>query len=1344
MAAHGKLEEFPGSGWSSWAERLDFFFEANDVVQPGKKKALLLTLCGAATYETVRALVAPRSPAEVEYAELMAVLREHFDPRPSELYSRSQFQRRNQQPGESVSEYVAALKKLAVHCNFGLTSTIAATARTTGITATAVASGDTAATTESTDSTGSQAPTPMATEVPNPTQLPLEVMLRDRLVCGIRDEHLQQRFFAEPKLTLQKAYDMAVRLESACQQQKELRAQRTDINAVKNSAVSASRTKSSRAQTKEQPDWLEPCYRCQEQHSPQSCRFKSARCRVCQKIGHIAKACRSKQRPKATHNVEQEQRSESISKTSTEIYELNSIGSSPTVQKFMLKLKVEDKVMEFEVDSGAACSLISEVTYHRMWPARPPKLDENEEICLRTWSGEGLSIMGTANVRVRHKSKDYVLPLVVTKGAGASLLGRNWFAALKIRLYGLNQVKTSDSLDGILAAHEAVFNVDITGHNGPPVKLELRENATPHFLKARPVPFAVRSAVEAELQMLQTQGIIAPVQHSDWATPVVVVRKKDGSIRLCGDYRSTINKEAKPAIYPMPTVSEILTNLQGGTIFSTLDLTQAYQQLWLSEETAQMLTINTIKGLYKVKRMPFGISAAPAIFQRFMETVLSGIPGIGIYLDDIIISGTNATQHLERLDQVLNRLEKSGLRLKRTKCQFGVSQVQYLGFKIDASGVHPMEDKLKAIREMPMPSNKMELQSFLGLLAFYDRFLPNRASKAKDLYRLLEKDVKWKWEDQHSQAVLQLKRDITDTTRLTHFDERKQLVVSCDASPYGVGAVLSKSNDDGTEDPIIFTSRTLGKAERNYSQLDREGLAIMFAMDRFHQYIAGRHVTVTTDHQPLLGILGANSPVPAVLSPRMRRWCVKLSAYDYDLVYRPGKDNQNADALSRLPLPETEDEPRPPGDVLMLEAFTEPPMTAQDIATKTQADTTLSRVYQAVQEGTLKMLQGEEFTPYKTKAEGLSSHRGCVIWGSRVVLPPTLRSQALELIHAGHRGIVAMKSCARSYVWWPGIDKEVELEVAKCLICQEHQRTTKKTKSPIWERPSVPWDTIHLDFAGPIGGQVMLVIVDAYTKWLEVRSVRNMSSESVIRELRNVFATFGVPRKVVTDNGTAFVSEESSMFYRKNGIIHITSAPYHPATNGQAERMVQELKRALAKGGKEELQCILARFLFKQHTTVHMSTGKTPAVMLFGRELPSLITRLVPPMDQRSPPGNKDQKEPFCRDQPVWVRKFPSSHTWMPGKVVSRVGPRSWLIDTTSGQVRRHQNHIRWRVISNSTSDSTDTAHSPVWDMTNSDTDVASDAGEVRDRSPETPVLPATLRASTRQRRAPERWGYDR
>lgn len=340
-----------------------------------------------------------------------------------------------------------------------------------------------------------------------------------------------------------------------------------------------------------------------------------------------------------------------------------------------------------------------------------------------------------------------------------------------------------------------------------------------------------------------------------------------------------------------------------------------------------------------------------------------------------------------------------------------------------------------------------------------------------------------------------------------------------------------------------------------------------------------------------------------------------------------------------------------------------------------------------------------------------------------------------------------MKAYARSYVWWPGIDKEIELCVAQCEKCQLHQKAPPKATSPTWDRPTVPWDTIHLDFAGPVDGQVYLVVVDAYSKWLEVRAVRNMTSSTVICELRNIFATFGIPRKVMSDNGTAFISQEIKSFYHSNGITAVTSAPYHPATNGQAERMVQQLKKALAKGEKDTVKRTLARFLYKQHTTVHTATGKTPAWMFLGRELPSPLQRLLqrPTYD---PPttlitSDSTHSQDFSVGQAVWIRNFPSGRTWTAGVITRRLGPRSWMIDTEEGQERRHMDHIRPRNCTSQYRNSSTPA--PVWDLI-LEPDEPSSAPPKPETS-RTPPRPEPARSETHQRtsnrvrRPPERLG---
>lgn len=329
-----------------------------------------------------------------------------------------------------------------------------------------------------------------------------------------------------------------------------------------------------------------------------------------------------------------------------------------------------------------------------------------------------------------------------------------------------------------------------------------------------------------------------------------------------------------------------------------------------------------------------------------------------------------------------------------------------------------------------------------------------------------------------------------------------------------------------------------------------------------------------------------------------------------------------------------------------------------------------------------------------------------------------------------------MKACARSYLWWPGIDKEIESCVAQCDTCQQHQKAIPKGSSPTWERPSTPWDTLHVDLAGPVDGKVFLVIVDAFTKWLEVRAISSMTSASVICELRNVFATFGVPRKVVSDNGSAFVSNEIKTFYRLNGVLPVTSAPYHPATNGQAERMVQQLKQALAKRGREEFKCFLPRFLYKQHITVHTATGKTPAWMMFGRELPSPLERLirVPKDEVQATTENPCQ---YVVGQSVWVLKFPSGRTWMSGVITERLGSRSWIIQTEDGLVRRHMDHIRPRLLAARRSSDTPSA---AWGLDVQAEEAPADAISAEGNELSEPVA-MPIRAGTRERRPPTRYG---
>ncbi len=377
----------------------------------------------------------------------------------------------------------------------------------------------------------------------------------------------------------------------------------------------------------------------------------------------------------------------------------------------------------------------------------------------------------------------------------------------------------------------------------------------------------MRDKVNKELDRLVAEGIISPVSHAEWAAPIVPVLKSDGhSVRICGDYKVTVNREATPNSYPLPRIDDLFANLSGGQVFSKLDLVSAYQQIELDEDSKQFTTINTSKGLFQYNRLPFGISTAPSIFQRIMENVLRDLPNVSVYLDDILVSGTNLTDHLLNLGTVLKRLDEAGLTLKKDKCAFALSSVEYLGHTIDKNGLHPSPRKLKAIQEAPEPKNLTELRSFIGLLNYYNKFIPNLSCFLFPFYRLMQKGVSWKWTNEHSKLFTEAKTLLQSSSLLTHFDPNKELLVASDASPIGVGGVLSHKMEDGSEQPIAFVSRSLSPAERKYSQLEKEGLAIIFSVKKFHQFLHGRTFQIYSDHQPLKHLFNETRQIPTMAS----------------------------------------------------------------------------------------------------------------------------------------------------------------------------------------------------------------------------------------------------------------------------------------------------------------------------------------------------------------------------------------------------------------------------------------------------------------------------------------------
>ena len=376
-------------------------------------------------------------------------------------------------------------------------------------------------------------------------------------------------------------------------------------------------------------------------------------------------------------------------------------------------------------------------------------------------------------------------------------------------------------MQDILDIHADIFEEGLGSCTTAKATLTLQEGTTPKFCKPRRLPFAIKPVVGAELDQLEKKGVIEKVSQSDWATPIVVVRKPGGKVRICGDFKVTVNPVLKNDVYPLPLPEELFHKLNGGTKFTKLDLADAYLQIRLDENSKQLVVLNTHQGLYCYKRMPSGLSCAPAKFQRIIEQTVADIPGVACYLDDIIITGKTEKDHMVNLQKTLKRLKDSGFRLRKSKCAFLQTSVAYLGHIINKDGIRPQIDKVEAIQNMPMPNDQKELRSFLGMINYYDRFLPGLATKCACLNDLLHKDKKWHWTEEHSEAVEAVKETLLSVDTLTHYDPKLPLTLACDASPVGVGAVLSHIFPSGKEKPIAYASRKLTKSEKNYAQIQR-------------------------------------------------------------------------------------------------------------------------------------------------------------------------------------------------------------------------------------------------------------------------------------------------------------------------------------------------------------------------------------------------------------------------------------------------------------------------------------------------------------------------------------------
>lgn len=787
------------------------------------------------------------------------------------------------------------------------------------------------------------------------------------------------------------------------------------------------------------------------------------------------------------------------------------------------------------------------------------------------------------------------------------------------------------------------FGVLFDGHLGHTSLVEHEidiGNAKPvHLAPYRTSP-AKKELIESQIKDMLREGIIEPAS-GPWAAPVVIVPKPSGEPRFCVDYRA-LNKLTVKDSYPLPRIDESLDFLARGSFISTIDLARGYWQVAMSEQSKPMTAFISHCGLYQFRVLPFGLCNAPATFQRLMNSVLAGLiyKSCAVYLDDIVVASPTFDQHIIDLKDVLTRLETAGLSVKLAKCQFCRSELTFLGYNVTAEGIRPCVEKVRAVTEFMPPTCVKQVRQFLGLTGYYRRFIHEYARHAEPLFALTRTDVPFVWSSECQAAMDFLKAKLTSAPILVFPNFSLPFFVHTDACDVGLGAALMQRDDRGRDVVVAYASRTLHKAERPYSTSEKECLAVIWALEHFRSYIEGLHVTIFSDHNSLRWLMSRPN-----LSGRLARWSLRLQDFDFDINHKPGACNQVPDALSRNPVLscETQMDILPDYAVIGgLDLRTLPPVVFSDREHLRQMqlnDHDTGKLLRML-EGQEEHMEGElsQFEIQDGLLYFVDSKASCNLHPMkrlRLYAPTAMKRSLLEYYHdhplAGHLGMSKTLARLKLRFYWPGLSSDAKQYVASCPTCQFTKPSQKKPAGlmiPI--RPQRPWEYTGVDFVGPLprtpgGNAYILVFVDYFSKWVEISAVREATARVAASKLLcDVFARHGAPTYLISDRGSPFVSELFDHVLTTLGSEHRLTTAYHPQTNA-TERVNRSLKTAIRAyvGNKHTAwDRYLPQICFALRTATHESTGHSPSMLLYGRELNTPLDIITQPnCDGMDEPG---------------------------------------------------------------------------------------------------------------------------
>ena len=844
----------------------------------------------------------------------------------------------------------------------------------------------------------------------------------------------------------------------------------------------------------------------------------------------------------------------------------------------------------------------------------------------------------------------------------------------------------------------------------------------------RPLPMAKQSVCDDEVEKMLKDDVIEP-SNSPWAAPIVMVTKRDGSIRFCVDYRK-LNSLTRKDAYPLPRIDDTLNTLGGADWFCTMDLASGYWQIKMREEDKPKTAFVTRKGLFQFKVMPFGLSNAPATFQRLMEKVLMGLQWQKclVYLDDIIVFGRDFDETLVNLECVMERLKQAGLKLKPSKCRWFQKSVKYLGHIVSKKGIECDPEKVEAVQHWPVPATVKEVRQFLGFAAYYRKFIPNFSDIAKPLTNLTKKSVRFKWDKDCQRAFQIIKEKLVSAPVLSYpMGDEGDFVLDTDASDFAMGAVLSQMQQ-GEERVIAYASKTLSREQQNYCTTKKELLAAVHFVEHFRQYLYGRHFVIRTDHSSLKWLRNFKN-----IDGMLARWLASLDRYDYTIVHRKGDHHRNVDGLSRIPtrkcprpecpqctlqvspvavlIPKVSSEETEDGNgkdpVPGTEAASEEWLqgwTMEELREWQRADPHIFRIMAWKENSPSRppwrevMRYGRDTKAYVTQWDSLFLrdailHRTWYPRGAgagvepvhQVVAPREIRTQLLKSLHdgptGGHLGRFKTVERVRYRFYWPRYKEETANWCKQCDLCAQAKPGPPRKRAKLGQVPvGAPLERIAVDIMGPLpktgnGNEYIVVIGDYFTKWTEAFALKNHTAQTVAEVIVQEFVgRFGVPRQIHSDQGREF---ESLLISHLCQLLHIKktrTTPYNPKSDGMVERAnrtVKQMLSVLVNEAQDNWDDHLPYIMMAYRASVHESTKCTPNLLMLNRE-----TNLPVDIMIGSPPGTTTCPNAYVE----WVRQA-SEHAFefVQKQLHTSAERQKTLYDRNSGTPKFQVGQTVWR-----------------------------------------------------------------